>query len=231
MKIIYTGIESSGKSLRLAMQARQIAHRNKKWLDRTNVPRPICSNLKFSKEFEEYVTTTLSIPIHYWADLEELVGFTEADVFIDELVNYFDSRNWADLPRSVRSWLSQGAKTGVHIYGASQDFSQVDKSFRLLVNELYHVTKIIGSPRPMKTRPPVKRIWGLCMMQQMDPKSFKGDITTMKSAMAIPSFFLIQREDCVIFDTSARIQQSALPPLKKEVRVCPEDGYKRIRYV
>jgi len=230
MKVIYTGIESSGKSLRLAMQARQIAHRNAKWLKKTGVPRPIFSNLIFSEEFETYVTQTLNIPIQYYTNLEDLVEFNEGDVFIDEVVNYFDARLWADLPRDVRQWLAQGAKSGIQMYGSAQDFSQVDKSFRLLVNEVYNVSKIIGSPRPMKTRPPVKRIWGLCMMRQVDPMSFNGDSSTMKTS-GIPNFFLIQKEDCVIFDTSRKIKQSKFPPLKKEIRVCPEDGYQRIRYV
>jgi len=34
-----------------------------------------------------------------------------------------------------------------------------------------------------------------------------------------------------VFDTREEIKASAYPPLKKIVRVCPEDGYQRIRYV
>jgi len=228
-KVIFAGLESSGKSLQLAMQAEKIVLRNARWREQSGIVRPIYSNMIFSESFKAGAAE-LGIPLLEWENLDDLVKIANADVFIDEVGNYFDSRLWATLSLDARRWLTQGAKTGVHIYGSAQDFSQIDKSFRLLVTECHHVTKMIGSPRPMKTRPAVKRIWGICMMRSVNPRTFKGDDVTMET-IGWPSFFTINREDCAIFDTSQRIVRSAPAPLKKIVRVCPEDGYRRVTYV
>lgn len=216
MKIIYTGIESSGKSLKLAMDARRILKRNAKFIKMGLPPRPIYTNMLFSQEFLAKAEE-LGVPIVLWHNLEDIIYKEEGDVFIDEILKYFDARNWADLTLDAKHWLTQGAKRGIHVYGSAQDMSQVEKSFRLLVNEVHVVSKVMGSRRPSKTFPKVKRIWGLCMSRQVSPSSFKGDNDTMET-VGWPSFFLIQREDCVIFDTNAKIIPSELMPVKVRER-------------
>ncbi len=229
MKKIYTGIESSGKSLQLAREANNIVRRNARWFKKTGVLRPILTNSPFSDGFVQYAKDK-GTEIVNWKNLSEIIFRDECDVFIDEILKYFDARNWQDLSLDAKHWLTQGAKSGVHVYGSAQDFSQVDKSFRLLCNEVYHVSKLIGSARPMKTRPSIGFIWGVCMMRRVNPSTYKGDTASMDS-LGMPSFFPIVREDCEIFNTSLTIIPSEPAPLKKIVRVCPDDGYVRTRYV
>jgi len=216
MKIIFSGLESSGKSLKLAMTANQILERNKKWLKESGITRPIWSNLKFSEEFINYAKEC-KIPIHYWSNLDDLIKVTHADVFIDEVGNYFDSRLWADLSLDVRRWLTQGAKQGIEIYGSAQDFAQVDKAFRRLVNQLFYITKTMGSPRPSATRPPVKKIWGVCVMRELDPHTYKEDENKFANGSIFSlRFFFIRKVYCNIFDTTQKIERS-LPPLLKHI--------------
>jgi len=223
MKIVYTGIESSGKSLMLARQAKEIVIRNSKWFKITGVNRPIRSNMKFSLDFETWAHFN-NVPIFYYRNLEEIIYETECDVFIDEILKYFDARNWANLSIDSKHWLTQGAKSGVHVYGSAQDFSQVEKSFRILCNQVYVITKVIGSKRPMKTSPPVKNVWGICFIRSVDPKSFKGDSVNMET-IGLPGFFLIRKEDTNIFDTNAKVIPSDLPAKKKRrQRVLYMDG-------
>jgi len=209
-KVVFTGIESSGKSLLLAKVVKELVSRNSKWFTITGIERPIRSNLRFSAEFVEYATAK-NVPILYWNNLEEIIYETECDVIMDELLKYFDARLWVNLSLDAKHWLTQGAKTGVRVYATSQDFSQVEKQFRLLCNRVFIVKKIIGSPRPMKTAPPVNSIWGLCMTKEVHPGSFRGDNVSMESATFLPGFFLIAREDTVIFDTNAKVVPSELP--------------------
>jgi len=216
MKIVYTGIESSGKSLMLARQAVDVVKRNAKWFKVTKVERPIRSNMKFSPDFEIWAYSQ-HVPILYYRNLDEIIYETECDVFIDEILKYFDARNWANLSIDAKHWLTQGAKSGVHVYGSAQDFSQVEKSFRILCNQVYVITKLIGSRRPMRTSPPVKRVWGICFVRAVDPKTFKGDSVNMET-IGMPGFFFIKREDTSIFDTNAKVVPSDLPPLKKRRR-------------
>jgi len=220
MKIIYSGLESSGKSLRLAKIISELVVRNNKWFDKTGIVRSIVSNLHFSEEFYNWATKEMGVPIIYWNNLEELIKYENVDIVIDEVGTYFDARLWGDLSLDVRRWLTQGAKTGIEIYGSAQDFAQVDLAFRRLVNHLYHITKLVGSSRPSATKPPVKRIWGLCAMRELNPREYKEDKKSFDKTSLFPSFFLIERKYCEIFDTTQKILRSKPPPLKHIERHC-----------
>jgi len=229
-KVIYSGLESSGKSLRLAMKADELLLRNAKWIVSHKIVRPIASNLQFSASFEEKAAN-LGVPIKYWKDLEELVLLENVDVLMDEVGNYFDSRSWTDLSLDVRRWLTQAAKCGVDIYGTAQDFAQVDKSFRRLVNDLFHIRKLIGSPRPSPTRPAIKKIWGLCYVRELDPVGYDED--KFKTNSIIPSFFLIQKKYTDIFDTNQKIVKSKPAPFRHIARECqhPGCGFCRVTHI
>lgn len=218
MKVIFSGLESSGKSLALAEEVDSIISRNGRWFKKTNVKRPIVSNLKFSVHVEERASD-LNVPILYWENLEELVQYADCDVIIDEIGNYFDSRKWADLPISIRKWLSQGAKTGIEMYGTAQDFAQVDKAFRRLTTDLYHITKIMGSRRPTPTKPPVRSIWGVCMKQTLNPRAYKEDDQKFDTS-GFPWFFFIRKKYCDMYDTRQKIEVGNLPPLRHVVQYC-----------
>jgi len=228
MKVIFAGLESSGKSLKLAMIVVDLAYRNSKWLkkqekDKAEMqpvdyfkkygrleikPRPIISNLKFSEGFFDYVTKELRIPIIYWEKLEELIEYEQGDVIWDEVGNYLDATKWALLSSDVKKWLTQGAKVGIEIYGSSQDFAQVDKSFRRLTNHLFQVTKLAGSRRPSSTKPPVKFIWGLCWVREMNPRTYREDNKEIKGSLFdFGNFFVIERKYCEIFDTTQKIKK------------------------
>ena len=56
MKVIFSGLESSGKSLRLAMIAGWLVERNSKWYQLTGIKRPILSNLYFSRYYRDWET-------------------------------------------------------------------------------------------------------------------------------------------------------------------------------
>jgi len=217
-KTIYMGIESSGKSLSLAKDVQRIIVRNSKWNKITGRSRLICSNLRFSKDVEQWANH-LGVEIKYWTDLEELVFMSDCDLIIDEIGNYFDARRWSDLSIDVRKWLTQSAKAGIEMYGTAQAFGQIDLAFRRLVDNLHKVTKIVGSPRPTPTRPPVDVVWGICMLRKVDPLSFKEDKPLGESA-GFPSFFFIIKEDCLLYDTRQIIQVTELAPYRHQVRKC-----------
>jgi len=220
-KVIFTGLEDSGKSLKLASTAMELVFQNSKWAKITGVPRPIVSNLEFSQRFVDWAQDDHGIPIRYWKDIEELPAMTDCDLICDEIGTYFDSRTFKDLPLDVRLWLAQASKLGVDMYGSAQDFAQVDISFRRLTTHLFQITKIIGSARPTKTRPPVNKVWGVCMMRQLDPVAY--DEQSKKFANdGLPSFFFIQKKICEIFDTTKRIPKSKPVPFKHIARTCTE---------
>lgn len=219
MKVIYTGLEGSGKSLRLARMTGELVERNAKWFKQSGIKRDIVSNEKFTENFEQWARD-LGITIRYWAHLSELIKERDVDVICDEVGNYFDSRNWEDLSLDVRRWLSQGSKCGIEFYGAAQDFAQIDISFRRLVSELWVIKKGIGSHRPSATKPPVKRIWGLCFVFALDPVAYEEKSKKFAYNSFIPHFFFIRRSDCQAFDTGQMIGASDTIPLRHQRRYC-----------
>jgi len=223
MKVIFSGLESSGKSLKLAMVAENLLARNIRWKKKTGIVRPIYTNMEFSDKFKA-VAERNGIPLLLWENLDDLVKISNADVLIDEVGNYFDARLWTELSQDARRWVTQGAKSGIEIYGAAQDFAQVDIAFRRLVNELYHITKIIGSGRPAATKPPIRFIWGVCIKFQLDPRAYKEDEKRFLYKHMIPRFFFIQRRYCEIFDTSQFIKKSKPLPFKHIDRICELHG-------
>jgi len=256
MKHIWSGLESSGKSYLMAKCAADIAWRNKNWyqlqkeyLEKNGkvkfiskfgvekaIPRPIYSNLHFSKEFYTMVTKEYEIPIFYWENLDDLIKIQNADVFIDEVGNYFDSRMWTDLSLEARRWLTQGAKVGIELYGSAQDFAQVDKAFRRLVNYLTHVTKIIGSRRPSATKPPVKFIWGICFKRELNPLAYDEDKKEFATGLGgiIPIPFFLRRQYCELFDTTQIIKRSKPMPYKHVEKICenhPDCLFHKISHV
>lgn len=230
-KVIYTGIESSGKSLLLSRQAEKIRIRNRSWYKVTGLKRIMAFNSPMSPEFIKSIEKSNSIYL-FFKNLDDILYLEEADIFIDEVIKYFPaSQN--SLSNEQLHFITQGAKSGIHLWGASQDFSQVHKQFRRLVNEVYYVKKIIGNRRPMKTAPPVRFIWGLCSTRAVDPHSFRGDDASMVELEHGFRLFTIKKSDVLRFDTSYKIPLSTLPVkrIRKQIERCEEDGFTRIRYV
>jgi len=219
-KVIFSGLEGDGKSLQLAKTVRTLVQRNAKWREESGVVRPIYSNMRFSETFSQWAES-LGIPLRYWSNLDDLIKIEQADIIVDEVGNYFDSRLWADLTLDARRWLTQGSKMGIELYGSAQDFAQVDKAFRRLVNELIHISKIVGSPRPSATRPPVKRIWGVCSMTSLDPQQYdESEDKFAKFSIFTIRWFFIRRRDCEIFDTTQKIERSVPSPYRHIRREC-----------
>lgn len=219
-KTVYTGLESSGKSLRMAMRAREIRERNAKWRKKYGILRPILSNGHFSKEFEAKAKEQ-EVPIQYWSDLEEIVGAEECDLFIEEIGTYFDSRLWGDLSLDCRRWIAQTDKRGVDFYATAQDFAQVDLSFRRLVSDLYYIQKLAGSSRPARSKPPVGQIWGVCWEMELNARNYSE---TEKEVVSYFGGFFIEKWACDIFDTHEKMVKSAAPPLEHIERTCPDCG-------
>lgn len=232
MKIIYTGIESSGKSLLLSRQAERVRLRNIKWHKITGLKRTMAFNSPMSEEFIQLINKS-NIEYKFFKNLDDILYLEEADIFIDEVIKFFPASGSSSLTNEQLHFITQGAKSGIHLWGASQDFSQVHKQFRLLVNEVYVIKKLIGSRRPMKTAPPVNKVWGICSKQKVSPQSFKGDSTSMDEVEGGLSLFFIKRVDVERFDTSYKIPQSTLPikKIRRQVEICDEDGFKRVRYI
>jgi len=260
MKVSFTGLPGSGKSMKLGQKALEcfvINERNNKKSGGL-LQRPIWSNMIFTqkveeafdlppfdrelyrqvKEREEYATAAWMIKeynkktwkLKYWGERLDLVKIRHADIFIDEEQLYFDNQEWEMMSRQEKRFFQQHRRYGLNIYSASQDFAQVDKSIRRVTQELYYFEKVFGSADISSNLPTPRWIYGLSLMYKMDPTVY--DETISKLTMRWPSSFQwISKKKTEIFDTTEEIIAGEYAPLRKIVRVCPEDGYKKIKYV
>jgi len=88
------------------------------------------------------------------------------------------------------------------------------------VSDLWVIKKGIGSHRPSATKPPIKRIWGICFIFALDPTAYEEKTKKFAYNSLIPHFFWIARKDCEAFDTGQMIGRSDLIPLKHQKRFC-----------
>jgi hypothetical protein len=224
MKIIYTGLESAGKSLLLAKVAKRLLKRNKKWRKKYGFLRPIYTNLLFSDDFikgnEEYIKN--------WLDVREILELSGCDILWDEISSDFSALKKEPLSRKINRWLRQGAKQGVHIYATAQEFHDLHLDMRRRVSNCYNIKKIIGSSRGGENMPPVNKIWGLCTVTDIEIHPYNE--LEPKSKSIIPSFLIINKDLCSVFNTHQIIQASEEPLLEHVERKCEraDCDFKRI---
>lgn len=233
MICVITGLPGAGKSLKLARIVIDLLYRNRAWYrSKKNVERVrrvLHTNLKLSPavlaEFEGFVEE--------WEDPAQLTQLRNCDVIWDELATAMDATQWQNMPLELKRWLQQHRKFGIEIYGTSQDFAQVDKSFRRLTSDLLHVTKIVGSPDKSATRPEIKRIWGLCMIRVLDPQKYNEADSKFEGTGMFPRFMWISRRDIEVYDTTAEVKVGTYPALRHIERNCErvECGHVKVSHI
>jgi len=221
MKQVYIGLEGAGKDLHFARLIRRIVLRNHAWIKKHGFARPIATSQPLSPKFKEWINAKGIdiIEVRTQRDIAKLNG---CDLFIPELAVFFDSRSWESMPLSLRVWLSQQSKRGVHFYGASQNFEQVDVSFRRLIpkNNLYEIIKFVGSPRPGKNLPKVESIWGLYFVVEVE---FNEKMEKKRNWFPFPGMYRISKKYTGLFDTNATTAIE-YTPFEHYERVCEEDN-------
>jgi len=122
---------------------------------------------------------------------------------------YFEARRWALLPSYVCGWITQIDKLGVQFYGTCQSFGQIDKTFRDTTQHLYQFKKICGSLRPSKTKPPIKRIWGIFLRVTLNPEAVNfedlEDSTSWFFKFISIRLFTLKKKYCYSYDTQQKI--------------------------
>lgn len=225
MKIIYTGLESSGKSLLMARQILITLKRNKNWQKKYGFTRPVYLNLKLSKNIEKEYPRF----IYYFKDVKEIIGKTGCDIFHDEISSHFSALKKEPLPLKVNRWLRQGAKQGVHYYATAQEFHDVHLDFRRRCKNAYQITKLFGTDRGGENLPPVNSIWGVCSVKQLVIHPYNELNPEFQFHSFFP-FLLFGKSLCHTFDTHQVIDPSEEQPLEHRERICHDCGTKIISH-
>lgn len=220
---MHVGLPGHGKSLISAKKLRWILFRNWRWYKKTGKIRKIYSNLKLSPVWEKRYPGFLE---YYW-DPIQLVHLEDVDIFIDEVARYFDARDWEKLLPEVKTFLQEHDKVGINIYANTQVPLSVDVAFRRLCENIFCVTKIVGSRRPSPTRLPVKIIWGFVWIRRIKRASFHKEIQDAQfetELFSIPRIAWIGRSACALYDTRQKIRPGAIQPWKHIEKPCEKPG-------
>lgn len=227
-KVVYTGLESQGKSLALARDALKMARHCQYLKEKYGIHRLLFSNLIFSDDFyNEYKDF-----IRYFSNIDEIVNEVGCFVIIDELSLYFSSLKNEPLPENVNRWLRQGAKQGVFIRGSAQEFHDLHVQFRRRVFSAYHCVKLVGSPRPAVNTPNSSRsVWGLIRLRPLVINPY--DELNPRYHFSLPPFDCIRitKQLTGIFNTSQVIGDVPPLPFKHIERSCPTCNYKKIYHI
>jgi hypothetical protein len=218
MKVVYTGLESQGKTLFLAQKLQELLKRNINWKKKYGFLRPIYTNLKlgvaYSAKYSEY--------LRYWKSVKEIIEVTGADIIWDEISTDFSALKKEPLPKAINRWLRQGAKQGVSIYATAQEYHDIHNDFRRRVFEAYKIHKIIGSERGGENLPKVGLIWGICYKRSLEINPY-NELMPVEYGMPDPLF--ISRELCEVFDTHQLIKESIEQPTLEHIeQYCPVKG-------
>jgi len=213
---VISGLPGAGKSLMLARIIVDLLYRNRRWNRKTGAQRKLYTNLKLApKIMEEFEGDIIE-----WTDTIQLTKVRDADVIWDEFATAMDATQWQNMPLELKRWLQQHRKFGIEIYGTSQDFAQVDKSFRRLVSDLLYITKLVGSRDKSATAPPPRWIWGICIVRVLDPTQYNEAKSKFENESILPRFMWITRDDIEIYDTTAEVAVGTYPALRHIERTC-----------
>lgn len=212
----YFGRPGSGKSMEQARVALALFERSVSIHKKYGIVRPIYTN------FHLNLTEEQKFYWRYYSDLESLVLLKDVDICIDEVSVYLPSDRWKDTSFNVRRMLAQHRKRGIEIYANAQDWRQVDINFRRMIGTAFRCRKLIGSRDPSSTMPPVRFVWGVYTLNEVNPDTMEEG--KQESSRIFPIFHLISKKKASLYDTSEDIKPVALPPYRHEERVCNHPG-------
>lgn len=227
---VYTGLPSAGKNTMLSFIAFNVLRNNYKQWKKTGYKRKLCVDFTLN---EKKIAPYREL-VEYFNGVNEMETWRDADIFFGELALDFDAHHWESTPRSIKKYLRLHRHYRVNIWGCAQDFTTVDISFRRLVNNLYYLHRILGSREPLPTplavklkRRPLRFLFTL--ERGVDRALWGVEKEHYEFISTTPRLFW--GSDFDLFDTHEDVADKALPPLRKIVRVCPEDGYTKVTYV
>lgn len=221
----------SGKSLKQADTTLYLLHRAKRNVKKYGLPlREVWCNFHLSKKYEQKYKDNL----RYWSVPQEMIFVDwpnnkvkrrDFDLVWDEMAVELPSDKWKDIDPAIRRFFAQHRKRGVEIYGNTQDYMMLDINARRMATSVFRCHKLIGSRDPSSTLPPVKHIWGIVFIWQLDKQSIRQDDQKQIKLTIMPEILWISKELCQAYDTTEDIDQSTKNRLMHVEYACDKCDY------
>jgi len=217
---VFTGRAGAGKTAILCEKLLFVLRRNENYYKKSGKIRKVWLNFPINELYVKKYSKFLG----WWEDVDQLVKLEDCDIFIDELLYYFDAQLWKETTRKVKKFIAIHRHLGIEIYATSQDFAQVDISFRRLTDTLFYLVKLGSSREPSATKPPVRFIWGVSVVYTIPPTDYKEDQKENKTSFHW--VFFLTRKKTEIYDTRQKYKMAEFAPYEHIVRVCSDPNCK-----
>lgn len=204
--VIYTGKPGHGKTIALMREFVKVCKKNEKIFNETGFRRRVKTSILPSPSL--YARYAFYIEI--FNDLDWLPYERDCDIFIDEMGSYFDSRQWASLAPEVIHALRLHRHRGIDIYGATQEFSQVDLTIRRLTTRLYRSKKWWSTKEPVKGQ---KQSFALMIATVGTVKPEHREIDTEFQETEQNHLCIYDKDDFNLYDTHQEVSMVPLSPL------------------
>jgi len=217
---VITGRPGACKTSMLCERLMSVLNRNLKYRKKTGSIRKVYLNFPVNVNvYEKYKDFLIFVSNETF--VQEMVKWQDCDIFIDELLYHFDAQMWKELGMGPKRFLAIHRHLGVEIYATSQDFAQVDISFRRLTDKVFYLVKLLSSRDPSPTKPPVKWILGLSVVYTINPTDYKEN--QKENTTHLHWLFINTRAKCEIYDTRQKYNPGKPLP-KKHIELTCELG-------
>jgi len=151
------------------------------------------------------------------------------DCIWDELAVELPSDKWKDTHPEIRAFFAQHRKRGIQIYGNTQDYLMVDVNARRMATQVFESFKIMGSPDPDPTFPPIKHPWGVVAKWELDKRLIRADAQDRKKVSMFPVLTLITKRLVSAYDTTEDIRPAEIE-LKHIHKTCKICGFEKVAH-
>jgi len=211
------GNTGNGKSYLAGMEFLYLLTRAIVWdqKGKLEVRRRVATNIDLNEslyeEYREYIVK--------FKTLDELIELRDCDVLFDDMGWYVNARRWQQLDPQVTEWFRTHEHYGCDVYGNCQDLKDVDVSIRKLMKEAKYVVKIAGSRRPAKSKPKVKKVWGVLWIRQVAIDTAEKARDQREFTDHIGRIEFIRQKYCNVYDTLQKFEHQDVRRAKCFIRI------------
>lgn len=220
---VYVGKPGHGKTIALMREFENICIKNERIFKKTGFRRTI----KVGPFISPQLYARYAYYIEIIGDLDFLPDASHCDIFIDEMGTYFDARQWASLGPEVIHSLRLHRHRGIDIYGATQEFTQVDITLRRLTTTVIRCKKLFSTGEPQPNQPIKKSSFMIGTIGQVKPEH--REIETEFQETFNNKLQIYDHDDFSLYDTHFDMSLVPLSPLylrPREVIKLDRDGKK-----
>lgn len=161
--------------------------------------------------------------LFYWTNLHEWEHMSNGNIIADEGTRYFNARQWAMLSPETEIKLQQHGKEDLDVWVATQHYTRIDVTLRVLVEKFFIVETVLGNVKNKKPFLGLKRfkITGL-ELEDIDAWYRMRQNPDLNLELDEEIFYKwLRKKYAMCFDTRQQVGFSENMPLVHKTRTCP----------